>query len=214
MSNEAHAPDDGLTRDERFHAQTTAQYAALGRFVQAFEEMIRAIRIANTFLLGGNLLMQQRHNVLLHHQAMTAWPLFQVMRSLYGVRVQQMGSELDPEELRVLNEALRYLSTEIQSLINMRNTLLHGTWAIGWVSQDQEDFSQLDVFNFQVRSSGIELAETPKSVTELDAITQRCAEAGALVQKINVAFTAFSPPRVRFNIHQVGKVWVDGPVPK
>lgn len=203
--------DDGLTREERFRAQTTEQYAALGRFVQAFEQMVDAYRSAIMFMMNGPHPGQQLTRALIYHPVMTAKPLFEVMRAQFGVHLDHMGSQLDGEERRVVEGALGYLAAECSDLFSLRNILVHGTWFIGWASADQQDFSEMEVVKFNIKPSGARLAKTPKSAKELDALTARCVAAQQLVQRMWTCFISPGGPRVRRNIRQEGKVWLAEP---
>lgn len=201
--------DNDLSRDERFRLQTTEQFAALGRFVQAFEGMVSAFRSSIIFVFGGGLHNQQLLNILLHHRAMTAQPLFEVMRAHYAVKLDQLGDSADPAERAVVDAAMSYLSRECNDLFSIRNNLLHGSWYIGWASQDQEDFSKILAYKHKVGGSGLSTASMPASSADLDALTARCVAAEALVVRINGGFLLGQ--RVRFNIRKDGDAWVAEP---
>ena len=58
------------------------QYEALGRFVEAFEQMVHEARSACEFLLDPKLERQSVVSTALHHSIMTAKPLFEIMRAV------------------------------------------------------------------------------------------------------------------------------------
>ena len=71
---------------------TKKQYEELGRFVVAFEEMINDVRELCIFILADlDLSLQTFVSVAFHHQALTAKPLLDIIRTL----IAEVGKDKD-----------------------------------------------------------------------------------------------------------------------
>ena len=85
-------PDDRL---EEYQQQTTEEYAALGRYVQAFEYVCHQLRLTLLFLLQRvGLQSQPIAHILMEHKGMTAGVLLDVVCSvmveMYGKNAEAM----------------------------------------------------------------------------------------------------------------------------
>jgi hypothetical protein len=204
-------------RDEKFRAQTSEQFEALGRFVGSFALLVDAVRTASYFFLSrGDPKHGQLVNVVLFHQSMTANPLFEIMRGLYAMLIVEYPDRFKPEEVVVINSVLLYCAREYGKLANLRNDLLHGTWHIGWASPDQQDFSTMHVQKFRVGKTGYKLADgLPQSAEELRALAKRCDDLTLLLNRVYGsvlgAYMAAKESRVRFNVRQEKDRWLPEP---
>jgi hypothetical protein len=202
--------------EEKFNAQTAAQFESLGRFVQAFELMVDAVRTSCYFFLSrGDGKLGQLLNVVLYHQSMTAGPLFEIVRGIYAIMADNYPEVFNEEEKRTITSVLRYCAKEYSALLELRNGLLHGTWRIGWASVDQKDFSEMVVHKFKVSGAGYKLVDLPKSADELNAHTSRCESVMTLIYRIYGAcmtgLMSGTESRVRFNIREENGRWLPEP---
>lgn len=218
------APPEGIglidERQARYLAQTTEQYASLGRFVQAFEQMVDAARAGcvHLFPVSGPFQVQQRMlHLLLSSPGMTAKPVFDALKAFLGELMSEMGDAIPADERKVIGDVLSYIDGEVQHLMQARNALLHGTWYIGWANEADQDFSEFLVHKWKASSRGLESHDLPKTAMELDALSARCDALTELVRRVWVAFrhggSGGPGPRVRFNVHRRGKVWLPSPPP-
>lgn len=208
----------GEGRQARYIAQTTEQFAALGRFVQAFEQMVWSARQAALHLFRAKDVEQQRLlHIMLGHAGMTAKPVFDVHRAFYGEFLNNPENNIPGDERQVISAVLSYIDGEVNSLTQMRNALLHGTWFIGWASEEEEDFSEFTVHKWKTSANGLESHGLPKTAYDLDALSARCTAISKLVNRVWTAFVVPGEggpaPRVRFNVHRVGKAWLPEPPP-
>ena len=195
----------------KYKAQTSEQFEALGRFVQAFELMVDAVRTTSySFLSRGD----PKAALVLLHQSMTAKSLFEIMRGLYGTLVIEYPF-LFQDDKDTINSVLKLCATEYDKLVNLRNDLLHGTWRIGWARPDQEDFSELFVDKARVWAGGYKLADLPKTAAELSERTKRCEYLTTLLSRLYgavlMALMRSEPSRVRFNVRKENDRWIPEP---
>jgi hypothetical protein len=66
-----------------------AQYEALGRFVEAFEAMVNETRFVSISILSRASARANLLNVVFHHSALSAKPLFEIMRALVADFIKQ-----------------------------------------------------------------------------------------------------------------------------
>jgi hypothetical protein len=203
------------SREATYKAQTAEQFEAIGRFVQAFELMVDATRMASYSILSqGDPKRGQLVNVVLFHQSMTAKPHFDIMRGLYGVLIQEYPTLLQDDK-ETINAVLKFCANEHEKLTNLRNDLLHGTWHIGWASPDQQDFSEMLVHKAKVWTSGYKFADLPKTAAELFALAKRCDDLTTLLYRLYGAVLPVvmsgQPSRVRFNVRKADDRWLPEP---
>jgi hypothetical protein len=67
--------------EDAYKKNTSEQYEAMGRFVEAFEAMVNEVRETSISLIGGGTRQQQLVEIALHHGAMSAKPLYDIMRA-------------------------------------------------------------------------------------------------------------------------------------
>src|SRR3954471_24774828 len=78
-------------------------------------------------------------NVALHHPSQTAKPVFEIMRALIVDLVKQPERNITVKDRDSFNGVLAEIAAEYFSLLSVRNTLLHGTCFVGYVSSDDPD---------------------------------------------------------------------------
>lgn len=163
-------------KDERRQRQTREQFEALGRFVQSFEQMVDAVRRGIILVSGISGFQCDLLQIVLHHQVMTAKPLFDVFRAITSVVMNDPKRRIPEVEFNVMQDLLKQVANRYQDACSRRNDLLHGTWYIGWHCADQEDFSELIIDKRKVSAKGLSQAELPASTEALNADRKRCED--------------------------------------
>lgn len=174
---------------QEIYARTTLeQFAALGRFVQEFEELVTSVRSNCLWLLPVRTIDDQPLlNVLLHHPVMTAMPLFDCMRALYGALLEQSGDLIDPEEALAVRSILRQSTSSMQKLAGRRNSLLHGYWLIGRHASN-DDIDSVNVIKGKISADGLLYDWPVTSVKDLDVLRLQCAELRDILIQLGGAF--------------------------
>jgi hypothetical protein len=186
------------TDNNQFKKNTTEQYAALGRFVEAFELMVDEVRgtcidriwAAVTADTGLEHELDRDHRkglieISLHQQNMTAKPLWDTMRAVIAEIVSRENSPYHADQAN-FKSLLGYMEAEYESLYNKRNALLHGTWLIGYISEDDPHSEKFRVRKFKTTADGlVEAAGLPQDVTELSSLTDRCEQLRTWIAEID-----------------------------
>jgi hypothetical protein len=184
-------------RQERYEAQTRAQFEALGRFVQAFEHMVFALRNG----LEARLQQESRNMVyftrmLLHHSSLTAGPLWEMFRAVVYTDVSELRPTTPPDA-ELFHRALTRIGDEVGQLVKARNNILHGTPFIGWANPEQDDFSSIDILKWGVSAKGWKVANTPKSAEDILRLVERCQAAETAIRDIRLASGMAGDARAR-----------------
>jgi hypothetical protein len=187
---------------EAWKKNTAEQYEMLGRFVEAFELMVNEVRELCLFLAardGRNAILVQ---TILHHQVFTAKPLFDVLRALIAEALKDTLQEIedrkngvknaDPPLLRdALNDplpltikerddifsVLTFIARHYDDLCNQRNDLLHGTWFVGYISQEDPHSAEFFINRLKTTKSGLSpVTGLPKTAAELKGLADRCED--------------------------------------
>jgi len=167
--------EDGDTqRREKYLRQTNEQFAALGRYVQEFELVCFTLRHLMTSLLLQNGLRDQfLPATFLNHQSITARVLLDTACSMI-LHLHKCDSGVT----EIVNDLRRRFEKEIET----RNDYLHGTWFIGWASDDQQDFAEMTGFKGTTSpAKGIGLKQLATSAAEMKARVE-------VLEEINDAF--------------------------
>ncbi|MEH2486929.1 hypothetical protein [Bradyrhizobium sp. AZCC 2230] len=164
--------------EEERARNTEKQYAALGRFVEAFEAMVNEVREACIERLCEGVGSSERQRLIeipFHHQSMTAKILFDIMRAIIAEIVGDKNSPHHEDRLK-FKKILGCIEGEYSSLLSKRNELLHGTWFIGYGAPDDPNAERFLVRKYKTTADGLGNIELPKNVAELDELTQRCVD--------------------------------------
>jgi len=164
------------------------QFAAIGRFVQSFEDIVSTLRWhSHRIMLGDHLGVSgpdpramipwwNINELILHHPSMTARNLLDIWRSLLAEQSKALTS------LKILtedgNKVVKGVSGEVVAdfgdICNKRNSVIHATWRIGRWRSD-EDFAKLGVTKYNVSQDGFEVrTDLPKTFDDLMALGTRC----------------------------------------
>ena len=172
---------------------TKKQYEELGRFVVAFEEMINDVRELCIFILADlDLSLQTFVSVAFHHQALTAKPLLDIIRTL----IAEVGKDKDARKKykiednsqKIMEGVLDLISKEYMDLANTRNNLLHGTWYVGFTGPEDLEGREFYVKKLGTTKTGLTPLELPKTDGELHDLTKRCGKVRYWLLSINSCF--------------------------
>ena len=207
--------------DSAFTKNTKEQYEALGRFVEAFETMVSAPRDASINLLGGSTL--ELVDIALHHQALTAKPLFEIWRAAVAEIVQDAIGPLregakplcldtygerfrcTPAERDAFFGVLGTIAGECNDLINTRNNLLHATWFIGYQGDNDPDCAEFHVHKSKATKTGLSRLELPKNASQLKDLANRCEVTQAWISWLQDCLGGSSKITERFKF--IDKQW-------
>lgn len=202
-------PPDNETREEKYQRQTTESFALLGRFVQSFEQMVHWTRTGSVMLLSQSPMHQQLVNRVLHSEALSAVPLWNIFRDLLTAIVTEFMPSLAADERTATLQILSQMAGEYQELSKRRNQLLHGTWYIGWASSEDTDFTDINVFKMKWKGATGELQSSPlKDADELRSITANCDRLASEIQMLWGLFHLSDGPRILNNFTKSNGRWV------
>jgi hypothetical protein len=160
-------------RLEAYKQQTNDEYAALGRYVQAFEDVCERLRIIVVFLLARcGLRNQVLARILVEHENITALPLLKVTRAM----MQELYGE-NKDAMKILKQ----LYDDFEPEIRRRNHYLHGSWRIGWGNLTEREYSS-DSLAHKAKFSpkdGFWIETVVKSVEQLRGVIDRLEEIGS-----------------------------------
>lgn len=176
--------------EQSFKAETEEQFAALGRFVQAFEHVINSMRmtIANRLQTASPELVEMSV-FLLNHDGMTAWPVWQVYRSMVSSLVPK-DDPSNKSDTVTFTKVLRKIAAEFEELIKLRNSIVHGTPMIGWTTADKTRPEKMRIHKWKVGATGFSAAKLPESASELLQVVKRCRAVNEAVILVYTAATS------------------------
>lgn len=175
---------DDEERLAKYQRQTTEIYAAIGRYVEAFEQLVFDIRFgcqlltcppAPTVAMTGR--QQRLMGVVFNHQSMTAGNLFRIYRALVG-EILSDGNQpgFSDDDKALITGVLQQFDREFQRVISTRNDYLHGTWFIASNNEARNDWSEVVFHRGKATNDGLAFAPGPKSATDIDALTADCRQ--------------------------------------
>jgi uncharacterized protein YutE (UPF0331/DUF86 family) len=161
--------------NETYAANTKAQYEALGRFVEAFESMVNETRETSVDILTRDAI-KDRHllEVAFHHSALTAQPLFEIMRALIADFIKDPEFQISIKDRDNFAGVLAEIAQEHSALTSERNKLLHGTWFVGYVSPDDPNAENFYINKYKPTKTGLAKQAVPKRAEELLKLRDRC----------------------------------------
>jgi hypothetical protein len=150
-----------LDKQENIKIQTDDIYRSIGHFAVEFEHFCESLRQAiSTCLPTNGLLHQKLIRVLLADQ--TAYPLLIKYRAFIAINFENK-----PEEINFLKP----LFATALNLIEERNKIIHGTWYVGWGSEDQINFDLVSGVKDKITKNGIVHDVTSTTSKEFDILT-------------------------------------------
>ncbi|MEZ5782061.1 MAG: hypothetical protein R3D70_25450 [Rhizobiaceae bacterium] len=197
-------PDTTETRDQKRERQVKEQFEALGRFVQAFEALVFSIR-SRVRMLAPTPYNPVLIAIIVNHKALTAQAIWEILRAVMGELSRQSAiGDLDDS---AFSSIIREIDTEFQALVKDRNSLLHGTWLIGYHAEDDTDYSKFKILNLNPSKSGLgSRADLPTTAEELDELSTRCKALSSKIEGLSFVLAGVVPFLARFE--KVGARWV------
>lgn len=188
-------------------------YTELGRFVEAFELMIFALRSACIIILSNPApKWQALIRIPFHHSSMTAKPLIDIFTSIVGTMLHDTDTvaawKLNEQELTAFKGVLRQVGADCEKLASKRNNLLHGTWFIG-LNPDPTDLSRFFVEKSTTTGAGLKPIESiPKDIVELKILTKECQSLREWILLLT-GIVGFGRPSITtlFKQNQTNKRW-------
>ncbi|MGA2055464.1 MAG: hypothetical protein ABSG88_09155 [Bradyrhizobium sp.] len=159
-----------------YNKNTKEQYEAIGRFVASFEAMVGETRDCIADLLVGESPNTHLVQIALHHSALTAKPLFEIFRTLMVEYLRLPGVTDSELERNSFNGVLAVIAGEYMKLANIRNTLLHGTWFIGYPDSEDPNSENFLLHKLKPTKSGLEKEDVPKQAAEILELQERCED--------------------------------------
>jgi len=189
------------TDDEVYKKNVAEQYEAIGRFVEAFERMVHELRETSVTFIERDGRHTRLVEVALHHQVLTAKPLFEIFRAITieiiddAIKTDEAKSkgihDVDPplvtdeggdplhfttEERNAFLGVMTALAAEFEFLLRRRNELLHATWFVGYVDNTDPNAAEFYAQKFRTTKTGLSAADMPKNAGQIKELTERCAE--------------------------------------
>jgi hypothetical protein len=139
-----------------------------------------------------DLNLQTLASVALHHQTLTAKPLFEILRTMIAEisknTYTRKKHHIDDDSQAIIVGVLGTINKEYEDIANLRNSLLHGTWYVGFTGPDNLEAKEFYVQKFATRAIGLVPLELPKTAAELNALTERCYAVRYWIIPINSVF--------------------------
>ncbi|WP_159349130.1 hypothetical protein [Roseomonas harenae] len=194
--------------DQVCSPEMSEQYAALGRFVTVFEDTVNLIRTATVGMLASNRRYEKLVNIAFHSSVMTAGPLFQVFRAVVGqiVTDEEFGfPKLQGQDiLSVMNQ----IAGEFDAIQQTRNSLLHGTWEVGWCGEPGNGLAVFSVTKLKPSRTGLSRAEVPSRPDELSEWAERCHAAQTLIERVVEAVVTKPVPQLDMLFTRKDDSWI------
>jgi len=181
-----------LTPEERAkkrETETTALYASLGEFVAKFELTVFSIRQLLMFVVTSHGAPQSL--VTPAYAELTASPLRAAMLSTCAKAID-MREDYDDREREIANQILCAICARFGKLTEARNDIVHGTWFIGWASEDQTDFTQASGFKPKNTKNGVRHTDISRTVGDFDALIDECHDLYDLINRMMVLIHGFT----------------------
>ena len=152
--------------------------------------MVELFRFNISILMSGISQKSQRLlNIMLHHQALTAWPLFEITRGMAAEIVLDDSNSIEAIDKTAAQAIFTQMASDVQVLVQKRNHFLHGTWFIGWASPEDQDFSKIQLVKYKTTKDGFASETPPADVSEIQRYTDMCKGVGQLSFAVVVAIT-------------------------
>jgi hypothetical protein len=174
-----------ITDFEAYNKNTKEQYEALGRFIAAFEMMVYEARECSIHLLTTAASQGRLTHVAFHHPVMTAKPLFEIFRALVVESLNLPQQIILPKDKDIFLGVLKTIATEYFALSNMRNSLLHGTWFIGYSTEQDPNSDYFLLSRLKPTGAGLETDDdVPRHAHELLALKDRCEDTRTWISNV------------------------------
>jgi hypothetical protein len=198
-------------REDRHRRQTKEIFEALGRFVVGFESLINTTRTTIMFLVGAVGAPAGRVRTILHHDAMMAKALVEILRAAVKDRLTTDAPPLPKEEQETAGKVIDNVASRFRTLYEGRNALLHGTWHVGWGNEESADFSEFLVTNYKVTPEGLKNASDAEAVStaqHLKTLRLECEALEDMIFHLQVSLMGLDDHLPSKSFYQQGKIWI------
>ena len=200
----------------------------LGRFVEAFEMMVHEVRESSIELAARDGRNRGLLEIVFHHQALSAKPLFDIFRGIIAAilrdSIQEQEdkkngrSDTDPplmvdgkgnvipftiKDRDTFLAVLKHLQTAYDDLSNQRNDLLHGTSFVGYMSEEDPSSSTFYVRRLKTTKHGLApVKDLPKDAASLKKLSARCEDLRNWISWLMTCLEGTSPIAETFQFDQ------------
>jgi hypothetical protein len=155
--------------------QTEDLYAAIGRFAVEFEHICNYMRI----IIGGILCKEGLHNnnvieILLSD--LNAAPLRSLVSSLISETVT-----LSESDLRIVTRILN----DVQKMTEKRNEVIHATWYIGWMYNEENESKVAPGVKYKKGKSGVATKRYDWTADDFNNLAQDASKLWGLLADLN-----------------------------
>jgi len=108
--------------------------------------------------------------------------------------------------------AMGALATEFEDLSSRRNELLHATWFIGFVDNNDPNASEFHARKYKTTKTGLTPVDLPKNATQLKELAARCDEVTNWIAWIHSCASGSDKVLDRFQSHgnKWWLIWLNG----
>ncbi|MBQ4824147.1 hypothetical protein J4729_06225 [Leisingera sp. HS039] len=150
--------------------QMAAAYAAIGRYIVEFEQLIHWLRMWAVFSLTmAGLKNQGMAWAIVNSRAMNAQSLLALIQS-FMAELELYSKESNPDGTKILDHFYKLVTNCMEE----RNKIVHGTWHIGWGNEFTTDWSKMDGFKGNPKKTGGGLVENLN--TTPGELLEKCEE--------------------------------------
>jgi hypothetical protein len=194
--------------DQICSPEMSEQYTALGRFVTVFEDTVNLIRTATVGMLASNRRYEKLVNIAFHSSVMTAGPLFQVFRAVVGQIVTDEEFGFPKQQGQDILSVMNQIAGEFEAIQQTRNSLLHGTWEVGWCGEPGNGLAVFSVTKLKPSRTGLSRAEVPSRPDELGGWAERCHAAQTLIERVVQAVVTKPVPELDTLFTRKDDLWI------
>ena len=125
-------------------------------------------------------------DIAFHHPVLTAKPLFEIFRAVIIEFIEMGVLNVSGDDKKIFRGVLKAIAKEYSDLVSIRNTLLHGTWQIGYSTWDDPNAENFFLHKYKPTSSGLKKEDVPKHAFELLKLKDRCEDARTWISTIRL----------------------------
>ncbi|MBP0444697.1 hypothetical protein J8J14_07865 [Roseomonas sp. SSH11] len=194
--------------DQPCSPEMAEQYAALGRFVTVFEDTVNLVRTATIGLLASNRRSEKLVSIAFHSSVMTAAPLFQVFRAVVGQIATDEAFGYPKQQGQDILSVMNQIAGAFDAIQQTRNSLLHGTWEVGWCGEPGNGLAVFSVTRLKPSRTGLSRAEVPSSPEELTEWGDRCVALQVLIERVVQAVATHPVPELESLFTRTEQGWL------
>ena len=161
-------------RKAKYARQTNEIYREIGRFTVKFEHISFAMQMGIQQILGrSGLANQQLAHIILAEQ--TAYPL----KSMLQAMIAETGN-LDKTDLIIADKIFKQLGV----LIEKRNNIIHSTWFVGWASEEDTNFSEVDSRKLSRGKTGAGIKKFDYTASDFTLLSDECEVITKMINRL------------------------------